>query len=55
MSGYAEIFDELPGLAPVMRTWDRYVFHDSSDEDDAKKDDSSSDEEYYYYHSQVSR
>lgn len=57
LSGYAEIFDELPGLAPVMQTWDRYVFHDSSDEDDTKKkDDSSSDEEYYYYHhSQVSR
>jgi hypothetical protein len=56
LSGYAEIFDELPGLAPVMQTWDRYVFHDSSDEDDTKKkDDSSSDEEYYYHHSQVSR
>ena len=56
LSGYAEIFDELPGLAPgdahlgqvrLPRLLGRGRHE--------KKDDSSSDEEYYYYHSQISR
>tara|TARA_X000001036_G_scaffold425919_1_gene452711 strand:+ start:144 stop:650 length:507 start_codon:yes stop_codon:yes gene_type:complete len=50
LSGYAEIFDELPGLEPLKKTWERYAFHDSSSDDDTKKRaEDLSDEEYYYY------
>ena len=50
LSGYAEIFDELPGLEPLKKTWERYAFHDSSSDDDTKKrTEDLSDEEYYYY------